>query len=97
MQFLEKMIIENYKFVLVFLVLIMYTYRFLTKRQQLKNERLVIEEFYKNNNTKSVHLKSSKIHINKFEKPNYSTLESNLNSKEKDPELTVKHRKSSES
>ena len=97
MEFLEKMIVENYKFVLVFLALILYTYRFFTKRQQLKNEKLVIEEFYRNDNVKSVHLKNSKIRIDKYDKLNYSNSKNNKNLKEKDSPLTVKHRKSTES
>ncbi len=97
MEFIEKVIIEHYKFVLVFLALIIYTYKYFSKGQQLKNERLVIEEFYKNNNAKSVHLKNSKIQIDTYDTPNYSTPENNLNLKKKESELTVKHRKSSES
>lgn len=103
MEFLEKMFVENYKFVLVFLVLVTATYRFFSKRQkqsnayliekqQLENEKLVIKEFYRNDNTKSVHLKNSKIHIHKYEKPNNTILDNKLILKEKKPKFTIKHR-----
>lgn len=102
MEFLEKMIIEHYKFVLVFLVLITCTFRYLIKRQQLSNEYLIrsqelsneqlaIQISNKNRDVKTLHLKDSKILIKKHDESNVKNLKNDPKTKES--ELTVAHRK----
>jgi hypothetical protein len=54
MIFLEKILIEHYTIIIVFIVFTICTYKFLIKRLQLQNE-----------NTKRVYLEKSKIHIEK--------------------------------